>query len=493
MPIGQIFTSDTINKALRDYNKNYYGQSTWNTLYNQVENAEQRALSQIGLDYQTQKLNLEKSYAETIAEAYNASKASNMQIAGSNLGSGYRNALIADNQNALQKAYEQYKTNYQQSLSELSSGYEENVANITSTTAAATNEIDTLLNEQSSNVKSYLNYANNYIDYLYNNNPELFENLAWSRYLNEDGAVKSYDEIFSTDAGTLTYDDTSDQYYLTDKGREIYQQIFNERGFGKYLQNTDAELYDWLYSTGYDNSRNIDMIYNDVLGFTDDSWTKYTYENKFVGLDGTEYTEEDFYAGFTFDDNNLVDTDYVDDDFKDSNWYIDTTNDLIPSTGIDADEFFADNTDTDIYFGSHTGKKGGKRDEIYNAIKEKYGKNALKSGTVFDVNYGSGTDYLMYLNGKIYALTDNFDKSQRSNDYEQVAKNAEQRKIANSLGSTNVISKVDNILTYKNALRNNGIKEGSELYNEMINNYQTYWNNKKSIPHYTEFMKPKKF
>ena len=123
MPIGAIFTSDSINKALRDYNKNYYGQSTWNTLYNKIANSEQSALNTLAMDYDIQKRGLSASYADTVADAYAAYQSNRQQIDTSNFGTGYRDLLLQENQNALQKAYEQYKTNYQQSLSELSSGY----------------------------------------------------------------------------------------------------------------------------------------------------------------------------------------------------------------------------------------------------------------------------------------------------------------------------------------------------------------------------------
>ena len=117
MSEGVILKSSDVNKALREYNK------YWDAMYNKIYSSEQDALRQLGTSYSTQEYSLNKSYEEAVAEAYAASKGNRQQILSSDLGTGYKDALIASNQDALQKAYEQYKSNYLSGLSDIKSSF----------------------------------------------------------------------------------------------------------------------------------------------------------------------------------------------------------------------------------------------------------------------------------------------------------------------------------------------------------------------------------
>ena len=426
MPEGTLYTRDDVSRQLREYNKNYYGQSYWNALYKNIEQSEQAALNNLAINYHGSTSALDKSYAETIADAYASSQSSNMNIAASDLGTGYKEAMIASNQNALQKAYEQYRTNYMTNKSELANAYASNVAAVEQNAASLTSDVDKLLNEQVENTQSYLQSMYDYLVYLKDKDDnKLFDKPEWSQYLDDDGNVKSFRDLFSTTNKVNPYveqigtDENGEPVLqLTDAGRNFYKHMFSsdaKYSFGDYLYDTNKDLYDWADSkSAHEGMLNKEMIFNDILGIdtSTENWANYVFEDKPITKTGEVLTTDKlkqppaYEEGYKFNDDSLLVTDYIDENelenFKANDWHIAAT-DVVPAEGMTMEDFA--NKKKDLLKGQ-AGVASGKKGQVYDKILEAYNNGTLKNGTVFDINYGGGEAYYIYLNDRIYALSD---------------------------------------------------------------------------------------
>lgn len=239
---GSIFTGDVIKSQLEDANRDYYGQRTWAKLFGDLDLSKQ-----LGTE------NLIQNYGTIMGEAYKASRANQSAILSSNLGQGFKQAALEENQLALEKAYDSYMSQYlsdQQALDK----------SIAQERATLNQELDTLAQRTA-------DYGNAHFDYLQalwdkhqagelTFNP--FENPALAKYLTDEldesgnpitdaegnhlKILKAMDEIQS---GLF-----DEQNNLTSEGIDFFdmlehEQSLNSYSFSDYLQENNKELYEW--------------------------------------------------------------------------------------------------------------------------------------------------------------------------------------------------------------------------------------------------------
>lgn len=157
MAVGYIQTSDQAKKFLQDM-RNATGSRSFGSLYAANELAGMKAEQQV-----------EQQYGEQIGQAYKSAMAQRSNILSSNLGTGYKEAMLGDTDQYLSKAYDQYMSKLSQSKQAIASSVSE--ANQT-----VTDELE----KQAANVLEYNKAAPKYADYYIN---WLKNNLSEEEYL----------------------------------------------------------------------------------------------------------------------------------------------------------------------------------------------------------------------------------------------------------------------------------------------------------------------
>ena len=231
-------------------NRDYLGRNTWN-----------QAFGRIGDSYTAGKNSLDYNYGQAVSDAYRSSSYAKSQIAGSDLGQGYKQLAMSEADAAMQNAFDSYRSNYLSQMSQLEEG-----------TAKAVGEYNTLLNTQAENQAAYANHAFNYLSYLYENNKDAFSNsAALGRYaVYEDGEIVGVKSIDELQAGMFNPDGT-----LNEAGIDYINMVQNygasgntgQYTFTNYLMEKDPKLLGWLsspdkYSYGKTNLNS----FNDVAG-----------------------------------------------------------------------------------------------------------------------------------------------------------------------------------------------------------------------------------
>lgn len=196
MAVGYIQTSDQAKKFLQDM-RNATGSRSFGSLYAANELAGIKAEQQV-----------EQQYGEQIGQAYKSAMAQRSNILSSNLGTGYKDAMLGDTDQYLTKAYDQY-------MSKLSQSKQAIASSVSKANEAVTEELDkTAANVLELN-KSYSPYSEYYMEWLKNNlseeeYSEIVNSADWKNYMTadfgDDAETKArYDELTSLEeAGTLS-------------------------------------------------------------------------------------------------------------------------------------------------------------------------------------------------------------------------------------------------------------------------------------------------
>lgn len=283
---GNITTRSSVKQSLMEANKDYLGRKSWEQLYGSIDLAKQQQISELQQDYS-------KDMANAYASAYNQ----NTAIASSNLGQGYKLSAMESIDDALAKAYETYRSNYLQGVSEAES-YASKAAE------GVTEALDT----QTENTQTMLHKPYEYLTWLREQYAEgdeekdiFLNDLLWKRYtkdeLDEKGNATGNKVLMSwDDLQAKMYDSEGN---LTDYGTEFYDTMLNKMsveqpslGFNKWLAENDEKLYDWFASTNpydyssYDN-RNIGAF------------------KKLVGMKSNDYTYSFIERSGAFTDKEL--------------------------------------------------------------------------------------------------------------------------------------------------------------------------------------------
>lgn len=309
---GAIFTAEAAKNYLKEANKNYLGQQTWLEAYNalsdaanqtnlnyestiaDIDKSTSRQISDLGIDTRLQESLLTQDYSADIAEAYKSAMAQRQGIAASNLGQGYKEKALLDTDLALESAYDSYRRNFLANKSNLASKLVSNVGGIYRSAISskedvykrtqdeleligeAQTELDTMLEKQAQNTADYLNAHFDYLEALYEKEPESFSGADFYDYIDYSlvdgtltpGGLKDINAIRN-----MMFDEGGE---LNERGQMFFKQIENYGvgsgyTFGDYLYDTNKELYDWSvginpYDTSYTDLEGINTNRISALG-----------------------------------------------------------------------------------------------------------------------------------------------------------------------------------------------------------------------------------
>lgn len=172
MAVGYIQTSDQAKKFLQDM-RNATGSRSFGSLYAANELAGMKAEQQV-----------EQQYGEQIGQAYKSAMAQRSNILSSNLGTGYKEAMLGDTDQYLSKAYDQY-------MSKLSQSKQAIASSVSKANEAVTEKLDkTAANVLELN-KSYSPYSEYYLEWIRNNlseeeYSEIVNSADWKNYMTAD-------------------------------------------------------------------------------------------------------------------------------------------------------------------------------------------------------------------------------------------------------------------------------------------------------------------
>ena len=231
MAVGYIQTSDQAKKFLQGM-RNATGSRSFDSLYAANELAGMKAEQQV-----------EQQYGEQIGQAYKSAMAQRSNILSSNLGTGYKDAMLGDTDQYLSKAYDQY-------MSKLSQSKQAIASSVGKANEAVTSELE----KQAANVLEYNKAAPKYADYYMNwlkNNlseeeySEIVNSADWKNYMTadfgDDAETKArYDELTSLEeAGTLSPEQETELKQL----RASYYRLKSEQELTTpaYVEEVDPE------------------------------------------------------------------------------------------------------------------------------------------------------------------------------------------------------------------------------------------------------------
>ena len=231
MAVGYIQTSDQAKKFLQDM-RNATGSRSFGSLYAANELAGMKAEQQV-----------EQQYGEQIGQAYKSAMAQRSNILSSNLGTGYKDAMLGDTDQYLSKAYDQY-------MSKLSQSKQAIASSVGKANEAVTSELE----KQAANVLEYNKAAPKYADYYMNwlkNNlseeeySEIVNSADWKNYMTADFGDDAetqarYDELAALEeAGTLSPEQETELKQL----RASYYRLKSEQELTTpaYVEEVDPE------------------------------------------------------------------------------------------------------------------------------------------------------------------------------------------------------------------------------------------------------------
>lgn len=226
MNYGNIYTADTVKETLNELNRDYYNRKNWEQAYSAVDVSEQQQLGQLTKDYSTQ-----------MSQAYAAAQQAKIDIGSSNIGQGYKNDLLQNNREILQQAFDAYRQNYLQ-----------NVTNVEQNAQTSIDTIAKAQTEQATNAVSLLNSPYEYLQYLYQNNNDLFTRDTFKSYVGDDD-LRSW-----TDISKDFFDENNK---LTSAGQSFYSQMLNSiaqsstdvrnqyPSYGEWLSQNKEDLFKW--------------------------------------------------------------------------------------------------------------------------------------------------------------------------------------------------------------------------------------------------------
>lgn len=231
MAVGYIQTSDQAKKFLQDM-RNATGSRSFGSLYAANELAGMKAEQQV-----------EQQYGEQIGQAYKSAMAQRSNILSSNLGTGYKEAMLGDTDQYLSKAYDQYMSKLSQSKQE-----------IASSVAKANEAVTGQLEKQAANVlelnKSYSPYSEYYMEWIRNNlseeeYSEIVNSADWKNYMTADFGDDAetqarYNELAALEeAGTLSPEQEAELKQL----RASYYRLKSEQELTTpaYVEEVDPE------------------------------------------------------------------------------------------------------------------------------------------------------------------------------------------------------------------------------------------------------------
>ena len=289
---GYVGTSKQIKDQLQEMNKDYYGNQTWKEMYSGIDLNRQIAMNDLKYDY-----------ASAVNDAYASYLQQNDAITSSNLGQGYKQRMFDDNTLALEQAYDTYKQNYINSLSQVNNA-----------AAQSVQAVDEALTTQADNTSKMIYKPYEYLQALYNHydeqglleNSVFFTNDLYKQYITNDGSekepqyrLKTWDEIAAegqqdtvTGEWTGMFDNDGN---LTVRGVDFYDQMFNAASgtkvslpftFDTWLRENDEDLYQWSHEYNpydYTLAGNNFGSFKTMVGMTSTDYD-YSFKERFGGF-----------------------------------------------------------------------------------------------------------------------------------------------------------------------------------------------------------------
>lgn len=384
-----------IIKGLKELNKNYVSDETFRQLYGSTSLAEQQAVA--SLDY---------DYAQALNEAYAANMQSQNAIQGSALGQGYKQELMAQNQDAIVSAFEEYRNNYLSNLQSVTSQYDQARKSIYDAYA----EQEKALGIEAENIQQYMDEYYNYANWL-SDKADFSQSGLYQLIDPNTGALKSFQDLFYVDEKTGELSDESKRalYTLSRYNDEKVDPTGRPRySFSEYLASENRELGEWATATQNGIEHYNNELFNELFGIDynsvkDKGWSM---GNTFGGVEEQlAQWKADPNAILTFDENSIEKTDKYGMDGDASKNAL-KANDWTIGKPYTIDDF-EKNLGSEIVKGQ-AGYVGGKKSSIAeNAIKEAR-EGTLKDGTIIDVNYGKGEKFYIYKGGQFYELNSSY-------------------------------------------------------------------------------------
>lgn len=319
MAVGYIQTSDQAKKFLQDM-RNATGSRSFGSLYAANELAGMKAEQQV-----------EQQYGEQIGQAYKSAMAQRSNILSSNLGTGYKEAMLSDTEQYLSKAYDQY-------MSKLSQSKQAIASSVGKANEAVTSELE----KQAANVlelnKSYSPYSEYYMEWIRNNlseeeYSEIVNSADWKNYMTADFGDDAetqarYNELAALEeAGTLSPEQEAELKQL----RASYYRLKSEEELTTpaYVEEVDPETGETYkhWTSIVDDQGNLteaginyyDFLENYAATRQDKgpSWEQYLSETNPELLDWAKTynpylagTEDPFWAGTMRTAHGTVSNDY---------------------------------------------------------------------------------------------------------------------------------------------------------------------------------------
>lgn len=319
MAVGYIQTSDQAKKFLQDM-RNTTGSRSFGSLYAANELAGMKAEQQV-----------EQQYGEQIGQAYKSAMAQRSNILSSNLGTGYKEAMLGDTDQYLSKAYDQYMSKLSQSKQA-----------IASSVGKANEAVTEQLEKQAANVlelnKSYSPYSEYYMEWIRNNlseeeYSEIVNSADWKNYMTADFGDDAetqarYNELVALEeAGTLSPEQEAELKEL----RVSYYRLKSEEELATpaYVEEVDPETGEKFkhWTSIVDDQGNLTEAGINYYDFLENyaatrqgkgpSWEQYLSETNPELLDWAKTynpylagTEDPFWAGTMRTAHGTVSNDY---------------------------------------------------------------------------------------------------------------------------------------------------------------------------------------
>lgn len=361
-----------------EYGKTYSTQDFKNELLRNYRQQNQRNTFEqmyFATDVATQKMNAAQiyDYSKAINEAYAASLQNQNAILNSNLGQGYQDLLLQENQFNLQEAYDKYSQNLAEAKAKTAEYEQEAIQNVSN-----------IAEEEATKLRDFTGSIFDYYEQL---DDELFtSDKKWQRYLvpetddegnpltDENGQPimrrmtrqelleATYDES-RDDQGNVVKEWTGlydDQGNLTLRGVDFFDQMLNDNltqnTFGQYLSEANPELYEWSqsynpYNYTFDSTNT--GTFKTMFGMASTDY-QYSYAERFGGMSKGEVDK--LYSKFSskLEEMQNYSSEHMKNYGKD---IVNDTKDIITEMQTMAKDFGIDaNLDAEL---SKAGLKGG--------------------------------------------------------------------------------------------------------------------------------------
>lgn len=272
-------------KYLYEANRTYNQRRSWDQLFLQND-----------LSGQLSNAAVTENASSAIGDAYASSFLADDVVTKSNLGEGFKEKLMTENNNALYEAYNTYSANLKTAQGEISDSVYNNAV-----------AIDDLATTQATNVNAYRDAHFEYLEHLYESEPDLFKSAAWSKYLTNDtnetdDASDDYSRLMTRaeliDAANKDGDEYRSLYdengNLTLRGIDFYDQVENAKTtgntFGNFIDENHADLGAWMETKDMFNATligNNASSFREMVGMESTDQT-YSFIERFGGLTKTE-------------------------------------------------------------------------------------------------------------------------------------------------------------------------------------------------------------